>query len=65
MKELNVKGYMILYLLRNEDDPFPEYIKKGEVLKLYIICYLLCITRAENKNIYLICLYLHKETLEG
>ena len=52
MKELNVKGYMILYLLRNEDDPFPEYIKKGEVLKLYIICYLLCITRAENKNIF-------------
>lgn len=27
LKELNVKGYMILYLLRNEDDPFPEYIK--------------------------------------
>ena len=27
LKELNVKGYMILYLLKNEDDPFPEYIK--------------------------------------
>lgn len=60
-----------MYLLKNEGDPFPEYIKlkkkkkHNKVLKLYILCYLLCITRAENENIYSICLYLHKETLEG